>query len=174
MCLIYPLYLPGATCFATGLDANNSKLNYDCIFVLTIVWFYSKYFFKYSWLFVSSPYLMSSKILILLVAIKLSLNNYDIVTVKQLHFQTHTHRQFCKIIRKISIRISHTIYWPIPYAFMLLWYAFIWGIMYLGVRHIKVIPADKGKCGIDETNPYDSCIEYVGEDKDTMCLVSLL
>ena len=48
------------------------------------------------------------------------------------------------------------------------------GNMYLGVRHIKVIPADKGKCGIDETNPYDSCIEYVGEDKDTMCLVSFL
>ena len=46
--------------------------------------------------------------------------------------------------------------------------------MYLGVRHIKVIPADKGKCGIDEKNPYDSCIEYVGEDKDAMCLVSLL
>ena len=63
---------------------------------------------------------------------------------------------------------THTIYF---YAFMICFYM---GIMYLGVRHIKVIPADKGKCGIDETNPYDSCIEYVGEDKDTICLVSFL
>lgn len=41
------------------------------------------------------------------------------------------------------------------------------------IQHMKVLPAAKSKCGLSDNDQFDSCVEYVGEDKDTTCVVSI-